>query len=192
MAQPKSALTEPTNAPSDEWPQFTYSNGVLSASSVLQLHDEDIVAVSGAEAKEEGFQILSLAKVEGAPDAISKPPPFELLITKAANLPEEFLSKYLIEDLPIHLQPSHELQVIISKLSGTGLATGFFDEILKPVLQTFSIDESRYTVVRTETSKSVLDHAKDSLLRSANGGINQTVVVLSGDGGVVDIINGLT
>ncbi|EPE24139.1 hypothetical protein GLAREA_07989 [Glarea lozoyensis ATCC 20868] len=171
-------------------PRFSFSNGILTASTALQLHDADIIAVTGAQGDGDGYNILSLAP-EGEASAETHPQPFELLITKATHLPEDFLDIYHIKDVPSHLEPSCQLSVVVSTLSGTGLATSFFEKILRPVLQTLSIDESQYSVDRTENTQSVHDLAKTTLLENANGGDAQTVVVLSGDGGIVDIINGL-
>jgi hypothetical protein len=174
----------------DGKPRFSYSDGILTASTALQLHDADIIAVTGTQEDGNGFKILSLAP-EGEAGAETSPRPFELLITKATHLPEEFLNRYHVKTLPTHLEPSYQLRVVISTLSGTGLATSFFEDILRLVLQTLSISESRYSVDRTENTQSVHDLAKNILLENANVGEAQIVVVLSGDGGIVDIINGL-
>lgn len=76
-------------------------------------------------------------------------------------------------------------------MSGTGLAQSFFDEILRPVLEAIGLSEPQFEVIQTKSVESIIGFAKSSLLRGANEGRSQTVVLLSGDGGVVDIINGL-
>jgi hypothetical protein len=183
------------DAPTDEGSQYSYSNGSLTASTGLQLNDVDIVAVLGAQGNGEGYDILSLAPApapaEASTDADKKQRPFELRTTKATRLPQSFLEKHHVQALSTHLEPSHELRVIVSTLSGTGLALEFLDEILLPVFHALALDEARYNIVRTENTHSIIDLAKSTLFKSANEGKKQTVVVLSGDGGVVDIINGL-
>jgi hypothetical protein len=45
--------------------------------------------------------------------------------------------------------------------------------------------------VRTSSAESVVEFARSTLLVAANQGRKQTVLMLSGDGGMVDTINGL-
>jgi hypothetical protein len=193
MAQSDSIPTDPVDVPSDGLSQFSYSDGVLTTSTGQQLHDVDVIAVVDIEGNGDGYKVLSFAPPEAEAETgqETKPRPFELVVTQANSLPGDFLEKHHMKGLPTHLEPSHELRVIVSTLSGTGLANGFYDEVLGAILQTLSINESRYTVVQTEHTQSILNLAETILAGNANEGKEQTVIVLSGDGGVVDIINGL-
>lgn len=53
------------------------------------------------------------------------------------------------------------------------------------------LDKTSYQVLRTESSDTVKEFASERLWERANDGVAQTVLLLSGDGGVVDIVNGL-
>jgi hypothetical protein len=193
MAQIDSTSPDPVAVPCDGQPQFSYADEILTTSTGFQLHDGHIVAVVKAHRDEGCFKILSLKEVQAEEETSeeTKSRLFELHVTKANSLPGNFLEKHYIKSLPNHLELANELQVLISTLSGTRLASEFYDEVLRPVLQNLSFEESQYTVVRTESAHTILNLAKSALAENANDGKKQTVVVLSGDGGVVDIINGL-
>ena len=83
------------------------------------------------------------------------------------------------------------LHILISTLSGTGLAPQFFDDILEPLLAAIRLKSLDYNVVRTQSAESVKDFARSELLVRANEGKKQSLLMLSGDGGMVDTINGL-
>jgi hypothetical protein len=163
----------------DELVHLSYRNGVLAWGS-SKLRDEDIITVTKAEGNL-GHTIFNLV-----PDA----KPFELRTTNATLLPEAFLDRYLLKDLPAYLLTEH-IHVLISTLSGTGLSPAFFDEVLHPLLRAIGLADSRYRVIRTNSAESVKKFAKSTLLAAANRGEKQTVLMLSGDGGMVDTINGL-
>ena len=172
----------------------SYNDGVLTWNGG-QLKDEDTITItvtkSNGDTAESGYTIWSLEP----PADVSQPAPptpFKLRTTSASNLPKPFLDKHLFHSLSAHL--SHEsniLHVLISTLSGTGLAPQFFVEILEPLLGAVGLRESDYSVVRTKSAESVKEFAQSELLVRANEGKKQTVLMLSGDGGMVDTINGL-
>ena len=83
------------------------------------------------------------------------------------------------------------LYVLISTLSGTHLASQFFDELLYPLLWELGFKKGSHTVIWTSNAHSVKNFAKEVLFPNAIRGYRQTVLMLSGDGGTVDIINEL-
>lgn len=173
--------------------KFFYNDGVLKWDGG-QLKDEDIITVTRANSSEVGtaigYTIFSLEPAD--PSGPTPPTPFKLNTTSAAAVPEAFLDKHLFQGLPAHLNPAaNVLHVLISTLSGTGLSPQFFDDILEPVLGTIGLKSSDYDVVRTKSAESVKEFAQSELLVRANEGKKQTVLMLSGDGGMVDTINGL-
>ncbi|RDL31347.1 Uncharacterized protein BP5553_09556 [Venustampulla echinocandica] len=176
----------------DEPVHFTYSNGALVAGS-LQLNDEDVITVANIPGSGTVHSVFSLAPAPAAPEpeAEIKEHPFELRTINSALLPPDFLDRHLFRALPAHFNASNELRILISTLSGTGLAPDFFDEVLHPLLKAIGLPDSRYNVVRTTTPESVIEFARSTLLVGANQGRKQTVLMLSGDGGVVDTLNGL-
>jgi diacylglycerol kinase family enzyme len=105
------------------------------------------------------------------------------------SLPEV---RYRLKELPEHLQRAKEdIHVVVSTLSGAHEAEEFFDRILSPVFSLIGLQPEQYTVHRTTSEQSVTNLGKNVLGPRANEGRAQTVVLLSGDGGIVDTINGV-
>ena len=173
----------------DEPEHVVYRDGSLTWSGG-KLRDEDIITVTEIEGGSIGHIIWSLAPIDSP--AESGQPPFELRSTSATNIPQDLLNKYLYQSLPSHLDPDrNDLYVLISTLSGTGLAPDFFEEVLHPLFRAIGLTDSRYNIVRTKSDESVKKFALSVLSANANKGKKQSVVMLSGDGGIVDSINGL-
>lgn len=195
MAAPSSSdqpvtKSELNNLLTDKATDAIYSNWRITwgdDASVLQ--DEDVITVTIAEGNPTQHTIWSLVSIK-EPD--SEQPPFKLRSTSAASLPQEFLDKHLFKGLPEHLNAaSHEIHVLISTLSGTGLSPSFFDNVLHYVLGAIGLKELDYKIIRTSSAESVAEFARSVLLPRAGEGKKQTVLMLSGDGGVVDTINGI-
>ncbi|KAK5197199.1 hypothetical protein LTR99_000442 [Exophiala xenobiotica] len=91
--------------------------------------------------------------------------------------------------LPPHLLPDREVHVIISLLSGHRKAQGYYDDTLKPFLDSYGVTYSTHT---TKSAKSITELTTGLILPNATKGVKQTIVLLSGDGGVVDIVDTLT
>ncbi|RMZ88407.1 hypothetical protein DV736_g4357, partial [Chaetothyriales sp. CBS 134916] len=91
--------------------------------------------------------------------------------------------------LPPHLSPSRSIHVIISTKSGTEGAQQYYEGILKPILDTHGIKP----IVHTTTSmQSIIELCRGPFSRNASKGIEQTILLLSGDGGLVDIVDTLS
>ena len=173
--------------------QASYHDGVLSWDRG-QLREEDIITITKTKSSESdpvvGYTIWSLVPAD--PSQPAPEVPFKLSTIFATSLPKAFLDEHIFQGLPAYVD--HEvnaLYVVISTLSGTGLAPRFFDDILEPLLRVIGLSESDYKVVRTQSAESVNQFSQSELLVQANQGRKQTVFVLSGDGGIVDTINGL-
>jgi len=164
---------------------FTYRDSTLSWKSG-SLEDAEVIVVTSVEGSSTQHTILSLT-----PTQTESTLPFELRTTNTTLLPQEFLEKHQINSPPSCLQPPNEIYILISTLSGTGLSPAFFNEILKPVLQGLGLADTGYQVIRTSSAESVVEFARSTLLVKANEGKKQTLLMLSGDGGMVDTINGL-
>ncbi|KAL6244294.1 hypothetical protein RBB50_008536 [Rhinocladiella similis] len=91
--------------------------------------------------------------------------------------------------LPPHLRSDREVHVVISILSGQRKAQEYYDETLKPFLDDREIHHSTHT---TKSAKTITELTKSLFLPNAVKGVKQTIVLLSGDGGVVDIVDTLT
>lgn len=113
------------------------------------------------------------------------------------GLPPEYLRAHYLETAPEHLEvPSNadgspNLHVIISVRSGVGEAQRFFDDVLVEALSNIGLTQGAYHVHTTTSENSIVEIAEQVLLTRANHGIPQTVLLLSGDGGIVDIVNTL-
>lgn len=161
--------------------ESSYENETLSWSHHT-IKDEDIITVVDAQDNNGGFKIISL---KPAQDDSS----FELRITPAAILPKELLDRWLFAGLPEYLREDH-LYTLVSTRSGTGLADAF-SVLLQTILETVGIPASKQTRVETKSGDSIKDFVTTTLLPSANHGRKQTVILLTGDGGIVESINAI-
>lgn len=120
---------------------------------------------------------------------------YKIEVIPATNLPFSFIDANLASPRIASLSRLKSevsngfLYVIISTGSGHGDAQGFFDTIVKPAFGASGINEYAYHVHTTASSRSIAEFASAILLPRANGGCHQTVLLLSGDGGFVDIVN---
>lgn len=137
--------------------------------------------------------------------------PFRLSVLRTTQIPSELLD-LMVTGLPPHLQHgvtsksgiTNHVDVIVSTRSGTGLALAAWQDVLQPLWDlvarhkertdglTADPSRSRYRVTVTEGPETVREFSRQ--LWWAPGGASssggRTVVLLSGDGGVVDLLNG--
>jgi diacylglycerol kinase family enzyme len=182
-----------------------FNGGTLTISRedyAESISNNNIVGVIDRSSKDDAAdrsrQILHISNAsESTLDSPGKECKLESI--RATNLPQAFVDANSISprinslspprsDTPVH----SSLFVIISTLSGTGGAQQYFDEVIKPTLAAIDIPESAYHVERTSSNSSVLDFTGRVLRERANAGIPQTILLLSGDGGIVDIVNVLS
>ena len=118
-------------------------------------------------------------------------------ILQAQNLPKEYIKFHFLPTKPssLFISPYRDgtpnLHVIVSTNAGTGGAQAFFDGVLKEILRLMGLTEDSYMLHVTKSEKSVADLTHGILSPRANEGFVQTIILLSGDGGVVDIVNAL-
>jgi diacylglycerol kinase family enzyme len=104
----------------------------------------------------------------------------------------KFLKGYTADSQRKDPTPVDETHVIISTGSGGKLAKQFFDQAVTPVLQAlFPSSYSDIHIHTTESESSILDLAKDVFFPKADADKSLRIILLSGDGGVVDLVNGL-
>lgn len=90
------------------------------------------------------------------------------------------------------LTTAHETHIIISTGSGKKEAENFYKDALSPVLEAlFPASHGSFHVHRTESESSVLQLARTVFFPKANADILLRIIILSGDGGVIDLVNGL-
>ena len=87
--------------------------------------------------------------------------------------------------------PEPNFHVIVSTGSGTGQAADVWDKLLKPFLEFVrdNSEEERYKLHFTNSETTISDLTRSIFLPRANAGVGQSIVLLSGDGGLVDITN---
>ena len=136
-------------------------------------------------------QILLLSKLPGAH--------YKFEDVEVSNLPQSFIDANVISPHFGHLVPARStskgsrsvpsLYVVVSIGSGTGEAQEFYDNVVEPAFTASGIQRSSYYVHTTDSNKSIARFISTVILPRANEGVSQTVLFLSGDGGVVDTMN---
>ncbi|KAG0158734.1 hypothetical protein PDIDSM_6253 [Penicillium digitatum] len=136
---------------------------------------------------------------------VSNPPGFSVLFFEKTELDgpksEDFsLRKIEIESLPAALAPfltkipSHLrsedeppiVQVVVSTGSGTGKAKTVFEDVVRPLFTYIGLEN--YEPYETESAQTIIELAQSKFLERAHDGVPQTIILLSGDGGLVDIL----
>lgn len=128
--------------------------------------------------------------------------PQKLLVSVVMNaLPQHILDKYLITRVPDHLvcDATHRLTVVVSTHSGLCKAETFYSRVLSRLLGKLGLaearewsedgDQDKYELITTKSDQTVKNLGKQLFEPSSNSQA-KTIVLLSGDGGVVDLING--
>lgn len=107
----------------------------------------------------------------------------------AADLPSTVLSERLCTGIPHHLDPERgvEIHIILSRGSGMGLAHDNFRNLVQPFLSFLKV--TGYKVHETRSAQSITELARSDFLYRARTGGPQTIILLSGDGGLVDIVD---
>ncbi|RKF58990.1 putative cortical actin cytoskeleton protein vip1 [Erysiphe neolycopersici] len=127
---------------------------------MVDIPSEDII---GVWREGTNYTIISQKKVET--------PSLQFYTTSA--LPAHLESQLF--DLPLHLQI--DVHVIISVSSGTGLATQYYTQIISPLLSVLGVSFRPFYTSNCDSIKEIVPS------------LSGTVILLSGDGGVNDIIN---
>jgi diacylglycerol kinase family enzyme len=83
--------------------------------------------------------------------------------------------------------------VMVSTGSGTGQGANVWEQLLKPFLDLVggNAKGEEYQLHFTASESSISDFTRTVLLPQANAGVAQSLVLLSGDGGLVDVANTL-
>ncbi|MCJ1439705.1 MAG: hypothetical protein MMC23_000186 [Stictis urceolatum] len=155
----------------------------------------DIISVIKAP-RENGFVeseylLLSVQQAAKDAEAPSATEDYSLKINILQTLPDS-LQRYSLPRLPAHLTlPREDLHIVISTLSGACEAERFCQSLVQPTLSLLGITNQSYAVHHTNSDHTIADLAKEIWGPRANEGRQQTVLLLSGDGGIVDTINGV-
>ncbi|KAJ5110723.1 hypothetical protein N7532_001258 [Penicillium argentinense] len=145
-----------------------------------QLNFEDIVCAVPNPERRPGCRVLFLDKNGGTGEDSS----IRLATINIPSIPVALTS--FLAEIPIHLRCGEPVQVVISTRSGTGTARAVFQDLLRPFLRNLSVD---YRVYETQSAQSILELSQSLFLSRASTGVPQTIILLSGDGGLIDILD---
>ncbi|KAL8715692.1 MAG: hypothetical protein Q9225_006309 [Loekoesia sp. 1 TL-2023] len=164
------------------------------------IHDREVVGVINGpqpRGKNEVRSQLILRVVTSQPSPEVAKVRFSFELLPVTGLPLDYLSAYQIPRHPVHLyvptnpDGSPNLHVIISVRSGVGEAQQYYDNVLSEALAAVDLNRENYDVHVTKSEKSIREIVESIILPRANDGIDQTILLLSGDGGIVDTVNAL-
>ncbi|EMC92861.1 hypothetical protein BAUCODRAFT_37776 [Baudoinia panamericana UAMH 10762] len=83
------------------------------------------------------------------------------------------------------------LHIVVSTGSGMGQAESVWELLVKPMLHHICPTVHNYSLHVTTSEWTVTDLTRDVFLAQANQRVSQAIILLSGDGGLVDVVNGL-
>ncbi|KAI0012946.1 ATP-NAD kinase-like domain-containing protein [Xylariaceae sp. FL0662B] len=168
------------------------------ASNTLSLiRPEEVILISKRPQSPDSYEICSLKE-----DTVEQVTSYKLSQVQTVDVPQSLLDQFLIQDIPEHLQSgqSRQIHVVVSTGSGTGLASNFYDSVLRPLLESlgFSVSEAgtganTFSLIITQNAESIRDFARNLGHDNRDGSkdsTQHTIILLSGDGGVIEILNG--
>jgi diacylglycerol kinase family enzyme len=105
------------------------------------------------------------------------------------TVPSKLVPDHLMLDTPTFHNSNKPIRLhfIISTASGTGTAKLLFSHIFQPLLSYLELDF--YEVHETQSSQTITDLCHSLFIPQAEAGNEQTIVLLSGDGGLCDVID---
>ncbi|KAK7958154.1 diacylglycerol kinase catalytic domain-containing protein [Apiospora saccharicola] len=167
------------------------SNKTAEDTVSIDVDESSIICV---RLREDVYDILSLKEDTSEDGSLS----FHLSRQSATDVPESLLDRFLVKEAPEHLRAADTRQVhlVVSTRSGTGLALDFYHSVLQPLLGEFGLSaaasggddgksSSLLHLVTTQDAQSIQDFAAN-----LTPGVEHTLVLLSGDGGIVESLNG--
>ncbi|KAK3400385.1 ATP-NAD kinase-like domain-containing protein [Sordaria brevicollis] len=192
------------------------SSGGGDGYRIYSLVEEEPGKPAAADDKD-GEKVKKAKAINGKDSGVEeKASPFKLSVTHAHDLPDDMKREFLVEKAPGHLANVDELHVIVSTRSGLGLAAGFYESVLKTLLEEgFGFEgvgdvvpghendhvhdapkgqgKRIYHITVTKSADTVKDFARSLVSSSATGTKqpSRTIILLSGDGGIIDLLNGL-
>ena len=95
------------------------------------------------------------------------------------------------QTLPV-VEDECETHIILSTGSGHQQAASFFHDVVSPILQVlYSARPEGWSMHVTQSATSILELAESRLFARAERGVRLRIVLAAGDGGIVDLVNGL-
>lgn len=152
-----------------------------------------------------GYTICCLRDDPDKPDR-----PYELVLLKSDTVSGQLLQEHLLTRLPSYLcqDDRNQVDIIVSTKAGTGRALEFWQAVLQPLWKhiredvgvsplwgrTTTATSTREGVLITQNADSVPQFARSLWMADKKlpheAATSRTIVLLSGDGAVVDLLNG--
>ncbi|ELR03095.1 hypothetical protein VC83_03452 [Pseudogymnoascus destructans] len=182
--------------------EFTYGNNALTwakaPGTVSSVEDKgtilesDVLAIIATSTTPPAHTVYTIPAVSSPENTALPVPDVQLHQTTLLGAPPSFITPHLLSSPTPHLSlPAEDIHVVISSKSGTAKAAAFFESVLAPALKVLGLGENEYQVVHTTSHETITELAEGTLREKAAKGVRQTVILLSGDGGVVELLNGL-
>ena len=156
---------------------------------------QNIIAIVPTSSTEE-HTVLYTAENACVKDGAQQSP-FVFRLLTAAGLPKQLVDAHEASELsPWRTRHSGSenatVHVVVSTGSGMGAATAVWTQLVRPLLDCSGFKESvDYSLHFTASEKSITELTQNVLVPKAYDGKAQSILLLSGDGGIVDIVNGL-
>ncbi|KAJ0415521.1 ATP-NAD kinase-like domain-containing protein [Aspergillus carlsbadensis] len=136
------------------------------------------------EGHDSGYRLLFFNTDTSSPNT-----PPNLRRIRLTTVPSKLVPDHLLPNTPNIYDSTNpiKLHFIISTASGTGTAKLLFSHILQPLLSYLELDF--YEVHETQSSQTITNLCHSLFIPQAEAGNAQTIVLLSGDGGLCDVID---
>jgi diacylglycerol kinase family enzyme len=169
----------------------------LQNGDLLYFKAEYIIGVKDNGGWPAGYTIVAVEDQNRDSQEQNKVP--AVIHTYVEDLPEAFVHEYrVLPQVERQLQGLAQIEciptihVIVSTLSGIGNAACYFRDLVKPFLTILELQEHKHYVVHyTESAQTITKLTNDLFLSQANQGLECRIFLLSGDGGILDILNAL-
>ncbi|PGH17533.1 hypothetical protein AJ79_01133 [Helicocarpus griseus UAMH5409] len=174
--------------PSPEQPRQLEEEGQHQLLSYIWLED-----VSSADKQEQQYTLKRIEAAGPCPAGLD-----DLYLNRHASAPTPARHDHLHPQKPARsLSPNttlSNLHIIISTTSGTHLGVPFYNTALKPLLLFLNLSEENndYITHKTTSSHTITHLTETIFIPRARAGVSQTIVLLAGDGGVVDLVKALS
>lgn len=159
------------------------------------VHCRNVIAVVDVAEDTNGQTHYNILQVcENGSSSASRTSTYSFKSVLVTGLPDTFLKRYIGSSRPPHLHIPFvdgvtPLRIVVSTRSGLGEANDFFTNIVRPAFAAYGFDNDSYHVHYTDSERSITDFAESVLLPYAQRGGEQTILLLSGDGGISDLVN---
>ncbi|KAL4733662.1 ATP-NAD kinase-like domain-containing protein [Aspergillus similis] len=146
--------------------------------SQINISIADILCILSDGKDSQGYMVVLLKEAGSS----NTPPKLERIHLETA-LPK-VLSDHLLTKIPGHL--NNDCHVVVSTASGTGRA-----KVLSGILQQLLawIGVNNFKVHETQSAQTITELCHSLFIPQAEAGVPQTIILLSGDGGLCDIID---